>query len=663
MIELKQLAEKSYNREIADTQEFYYAKAQDALNAWRSLEIKQPLLDELINIDYEKFNSLADKNSEVDAIRTYIFQLVSYCDVNASNKDRYNEYEDNRTIAKAGIRQNAWVRQWLIYKKNPSLVTDSILNVVNYIDHPESNFPIVSEYHKEQLSRNLLKIPYDKSTFSQKLLSYFDDLRFHCVNVKNKSILYAQMFYSFQDIWKDKILVKGLVARDGEDWKEAFEDDIRNSSHGYGVMWRHNLPTDGGRVLKALKEQIEKGNTFDFYIVEKNKTTYKAVVEDFVVAKDYPAVVDNWRQKNPVWFHDKFEDYKSEDRNGKVVQQAKIAFLVNSFKYIQDEEQLDINNNFKLLNNPVRAYYVGYTDIITNFEMEINEKLSEMQMLLKNKRNIILQGAPGTGKTYTTASLALKILGVENIDWTNHGSIMNAYKELVNEGRIAFTTFHQSMDYEDFVEGYKPEERGDIQFKLKSGVFKRISENARSKSCVLIIDEINRGNISKIFGELITLLEVDKREDGSHPIQVNLTYSGEPFSVPGQLYVIGTMNTTDRSVGSVDYALRRRFAFYTLKSDVAVIENQKIDDKLKKKSISLFEKVESFLKENPSDMKIDDLMPGHSYFMAESENELLLKLDFELIPLIEEYAKDGIIEVNDSKLNNAFSEWRKLFLL
>lgn len=291
----------------------------------------------------------------------------------------------------------------------------------------------------------------------------------------------------------------------------------------------------------------------------------------------------------------------------------------------------------------------------------MNKEISDIAVLLSMKKNVILQGAPGTGKTYSTAALSLKVLGVEDVDWNDPMSIMDKYNEYVKKERIAFTTFHQSMDYEDFVEGYKPIEiGGDIKFKLKPGIFRNICEKAKEQQCVLIIDEINRGNISKIFGELITLLEADKRDGGEHRIQVNLTYSGQPFSVPKNLYIIGTMNTTDRSVGSIDYALRRRFAFWTLKANKEIIENQKVDAGVKSKAVAIFEKVEAFLKNNPADMKMDDLMPGHSYFMAKSLPELEIRVKQELIPLVEEYAKDGIIEVSEEKLNKAFEEWIQL---
>ena len=658
MTEFKKLFQQIYDSGIAELQEFYHVKAQVALNAWRSMPIDGLLLDELLKLDYEAFKKLSTTDDVVKTVKDSIFTLVSYCDTNASDKGSYNDYDDKRTIAKAGIRQNAWVRLWLTFKKDSANVTGSILNVINYIDHPESNFPIVSEDHKDQLSRNLLGIPYNKDTFATSLLRFFEQFDFSCVNEQNRPVLYTKMLYSIQDRWKDRIEIKGLVARDSTDWKADFEEDIATSTQGYGIMWRHNLPRDNAAVLKALRKRINNGDTFDFYIIEGNMATYKAVVEDFVLAKDYPDVVDDWKMKEPVWFYEKFEEYNSKDSDGNIIQQAQIVYLVKSFTSIPKKEQLNIDTNFILKDNCVRANYSAYTDIITNSDIKMNKSLSDIASLLAFKKNIILQGAPGTGKTFSTATLALKVLGIEDVDWKAPKSIMDKYDKLVEEGRIAFTTFHQSMDYEDFVEGYKPEDiDGDIKFKLKPGVFRTICDNAKEQPCVLIIDEINRGNVSKIFGELITLLEADKRDGGDHRIQVNLTYSGKLFSVPENLYIIGTMNTTDRSVGSIDYALRRRFAFWTLKSNKEVIEGQDVDVNVKSKALSVFEKVEGFLKANPSDMKMDDLMPGHSYFMAKSLAELETKVKYELIPLVEEYAKDGIIETSEEKLNKVFEEW------
>lgn len=396
--------------------------------------------------------------------------------------------------------------------------------------------------------------------------------------------------------------------------------------------------------------------------------------------------------------------------------------------------------------------------------------------LLKSKRNIILQGAPGTGKTYNTAAIALDVLGIKDVDLTDHAAVMKKYEELQDD-RIFFTTFHQSLDYEDFVEGLKPHiqtnangETIGVTYEPEDGIFKRAcnaaitdeskniveciddylqkikgfenkreiptitgrsslyvwwkegnttintrSKNSNSqreedytpsplniekiklqalgkgsennwqqyaqafieavkkeyhakanKSVVLIIDEINRGNVSKIFGELITLLESDKRDSGNHPIKVTLPYSKTLFGVPSNLYIIGTMNTTDRSTGTLDYALRRRFAFVTLQSDPNVIEKHyaKLNNPdLKKKAVDLFNDMKSFIS-NPKhlcgDFSIDDLMVGHSYFMASSEGELANKVEYEILPLITEYINDGILNISNEDKNKAFSFWLDL---
>jgi len=378
--------------------------------------------------------------------------------------------------------------------------------------------------------------------------------------------------------------------------------------------------------------------------------------------------------------------------------------------------------------------------------------MEEYKTLLEKKKNIILQGAPGVGKTYTTAKLALAICdGIEKVP-DNHDDVMKRYEQLQKEGRIGFVTFHQSMDYEDFVEGIKPStDNGTITYDVEDGIFKQISikaqagnnfdeiydkfiseindydeenvfkiptpkgtifgvtvntknnlslyvgselqktatltkENIRKmseddksvkyyqpyfrgvvnilkskglksqkntdKNYVLIIDEINRGNVSKIFGELITLLEADKRIDGDHPIKVTLPYSKEEFGVPSNLYIIGTMNTTDRSVGNIDYAVRRRFAFVTLKSDKDVVKQKSIPQALK-----LFDAVETFIKKNQIEMDFEDLMVGHSYFIAENETELKIKWDYEIIPLLREYYKDGLLK-QDITPEIAVGTWR-----
>ena len=180
--------------------------------------------------------------------------------------------------------------------------------------------------------------------------------------------------------------------------------------------------------------------------------------------------------------------------------------------------------------------------------------------------NTILYGPPGTGKTYHTAQRCVEIC--DGPADRTRPQIRSRYAELVSSGQVEFVTFHQSYGYEEFVEGLRPQpndgNQAGFQLAAVPGVLKRIAERARREPDsphVLVIDEINRANISKAMGEAITLLEEDKRAGGDNEVAVTLPHSGKPFTLPGNLHILGTMNTADRSIALIDTALRRRFEF------------------------------------------------------------------------------------------------------
>ncbi len=249
--------------------------------------------------------------------------------------------------------------------------------------------------------------------------------------------------------------------------------------------------------------------------------------------------------------------------------------------------------------------------------------------LLKNKKNIILQGAPGTGKTFAAKRLAYSMMGVED------------------DSRVMMVQFHQSYSYEDFIMGFRPSTAG---FELKKGPFYSFCKKAEMDSendYFFIVDEINRGNLSKIFGELFMLIENDKRG-----VSLQLLYSDETFSVPWNVYIIGTMNTADRSLAMLDYALRRRFAFFEFSP---AFETEGFRTYRQEKNSKKFDNLIAAVEKLNVAIENDDTLGkgfriGHSYFCTEKELDdmwLNAVITYEIVPLLNEYWFDEPSKVRE----------------
>lgn len=260
--------------------------------------------------------------------------------------------------------------------------------------------------------------------------------------------------------------------------------------------------------------------------------------------------------------------------------------------------------------------------------LEENE-INEIQSLLQYKKNLILQGSPGVGKTFVAQRIAYLQMGCKDAD------------------RVEMVQFHQSYSYEDFIQGYRPNSKGG--FELKNGIFYEFCRKAACdplKDYFFIIDEINRGNLSKIFGELLMLIEHDKRGNNN---KITLTYAADndKFSIPPNLYIIGTMNTADRSLAIVDYALRRRFAFVEILPQFGeklklFLSKQGATDSLIK---SILHKINSLNKRISSELG-KGFMIGHGYFC--NTNSSSINEDWynriirnEIAPLLLEYWFDN----------------------
>lgn len=284
----------------------------------------------------------------------------------------------------------------------------------------------------------------------------------------------------------------------------------------------------------------------------------------------------------------------------------------------------------------VEKTYPPYTkeDFLSEVFMP-EEEYDKLSGILRIKKNIILQGAPGVGKTFVAKRIAFSMMGVKDVE------------------RVMMVQFHQSYSYEDFIMGFRPSTDG---FELKRGAFYNFCKKAEidgDNDYFFIIDEINRGNLSKIFGELFMLIENDKRG-----VSLQLLYSDEKFSVPKNIYIIGMMNTADRSLAMLDYALRRRFAFFEIKPGFTTdgfreyrmsLENEKFD-----KLIACVESLNNVISNDES--LGDGFCIGHSYFcnlLPDTINDQILSgiVEYELIPLLKEYWFDEPTKVKDWSSN------------
>lgn len=282
-------------------------------------------------------------------------------------------------------------------------------------------------------------------------------------------------------------------------------------------------------------------------------------------------------------------------------------------------------------------------------ESEMHEPVFSPRTNKLHPLNSILYGAPGTGKTYITAEYALAIIENREVDESPKTTeerkvVMEKYRNYVNAERIVFTTFHQSYGYEDFIQGLRPvSAAGGMDFVPVDGVFKRIADTAINHpedNYVIIIDEINRANISKVFGELITLIEDDKRWGEINALQVTLP-SGHTFKIPNNLYILGTMNSADKSISLIDTALRRRFEFIEVTPNASLIADLVLRSVLEKLNTSLVKELDS-----------TDLLVGHAYFIGKTEDDLCNIFNRSIIPLLYEYFYDNSTKVK-AQIKNA----------
>ena len=405
-----------------------------------------------------------------------------------------------------------------------------------------------------------------------------------------------------------------LTAFDSKDamkakMKEVFDPSLSYKNAAYAT-WQFANEMKAGDVIfvkKGMHQLVGRGVVTSDYEYDDERTDEYA---------NYRKV--NWTH-NGEWPHP-----------GQAVMKT-LTDITAYTEYVEKLNALFENETEDDVEETTKNYPVYTAEDFLDEVFMPEDEYSRLVGILKAKKNIILQGAPGVGKTFAAKRLAYSVMGVKDIE------------------RVMMVQFHQSYSYEDFIMGFRPSSEG---FELKKGAFYNFCKKAEIDSdndYFFIIDEINRGNLSKIFGELFMLIENDKRG-----VSLQLLYSDEKFAVPKNVYIIGMMNTADRSLAMLDYALRRRFAFFEIKpgfeTDGFREYKMAIDNEKFNKLINCVENLNNVISTDES--LGDGFCIGHSYFCNFStesidEQSLYGIVEYEIIPLIKEYWFDEPLKVKD----------------
>ena len=394
-----------------------------------------------------------------------------------------------------------------------------------------------------------------------------------------------------------------------EMWEELFEDEDIFNVQSWEILYRI-LDYGGTATCKQLS--VKYGENSNFY--SNGATALARRIANKVHCDVSVREKDGTKRYWTILFTGRAAD---ADEEGTFVWKLRDE-LAEALSNVDFSDTNLYANHSQGQEKPIGSEQIdtyGKEDFLSEVYMT-PEKYDTLKGLLLNKKNIILQGAPGVGKTFAATRLAYSIMGLKD------------------DSRVEFVQFHQNYSYEDFIMGYKPSGEG---FELQNGIFFKFCQKAAKNPDLpyfFIIDEINRGNMSKIFGELLMLIEKDYRGK-----KLTLAYNGLPFSVPKNLYLIGMMNTADRSLALIDYALRRRFSFFAMEPG---FNSDGFKEYMKSFDNDTFEILIEKIKDLNFEITKDPSLGkgfciGHSYFCGQDEcNDEWMQsvVEYDILPML-----------------------------
>lgn len=747
--------------EIINSTDFYFQKAEDALQDFLQLEVTEETKAFLLTNrkEYNELKQLFEDSQDLVVFGKLLFSVITYCDSNAHRKRELNRYDDKRVLALAFVRMNHWVEQLITYKFEGQLSEGSVKNAVEYLLNPIDNFTMLSENHRSQISENLFKKTYNKATFKDDFLNFFSEFSVTIRNPENYTHLLTRIAYNIEIDWKDSLI--GLICPDTTGWQEKAIKDSENGNHI--ALWNHKKPNGTSNTLKLLRQSIEEKGYFRIFYTSSYKVNYVAEVIDFV-GNQNELNKAKWPENygDIGWYDDDWSFYKDGSKT------ASWIYLARKIEKVNPSDYLDFQY-YKTYGYPSVGCQAPVVSYKNSLEIKYKNQMNQYSNLLQYKKQIILQGPPGTGKTREAKLIALEMLGLVDV------------KDLKGNDQFKLIQFHPSYTYEDFVRGIisKPNENGEgVLFKTENKILAEFAEKALKnklnsqkgatelskekwlneqfeqfvyfisenieeqekieltesvfiveldedafrykglegwskkgnrmlfkdikqayldenferqdlihnqnlsglakwhasyyvrvldmfktflnenklifvanttekealKNYVLIIDEINRANLSSVLGELIYALEYR-----GEAVESMYNVDGNELTLPPNLYIIGTMNTADRSVGHIDYAIRRRFAFVDVQP-----KNLKVTQGLEGFDDVLFNIVADLFETNLShEFEKKDVQLGHSYFIDKSKDTdgapMTIRLEYEIKPILFEYVKDGILIGEDIK--------------